>query len=150
MYKLLIVMLGMALTACGNQDHPLETVQPSTPEEMIVGKWVLIKSTAGFIDPPYFTFSSDGMYNHVSPSYDIKGKYSINKEDYPEEYSYMNTADGQYLPYQYYLRLYGPGTYNGEEYWDDYGLIFIDDKMYLTGIHAFFGALFAKIYQKVQ
>jgi len=129
----------------------------SSSENLIIGEWELVKeipSVKIYRQPPCYTFSKDGTYTYVADSIKKAGKYSLNKESDWEYYKphrgkdYMQTVDGQQIPYEHYLRLDERVTPGGILWGDDYKILFEGDKMYLECDHVFHCQYMGWLYQR--
>lgn len=128
------------------QDIRLDNDVKSSPEYLIIGTWELVKelpSVKIYSTPPCYSFSKDGIYTYVADSIKKTGNYSLKKESDWKYFKphrgkdYMQTVDGQQVPYELYLRLDERATPGGILWGEDYKILFDGDKMYLECDHVF-------------
>lgn len=125
----------------------LKNILDVDPQEWIVGEWTLVKSTVAEenVGDIVYSFSSDGTcrLRYLGNN----SEEQIEEEQYvivPQQ-GYMATAiEHLVAPFEYCLKI----GYNGH-YDLQYGIVFVDDKMYLTGINSLFFHLYSYIYKKI-
>ena len=124
------------------------STEPKTIAEMIVGVWEMIDQFPSKTYDLEYTFSPDGTFISVQNDYKTTGVYAVREEDeraYEKnmDSAYMLTADNQFLPYSHYVHIddYQRGTL-------DFGIIIIDDTLYLSMVHRYSAISLKYIFQR--